>query len=792
MKARTGFAVGIVAVAGLVAILQATKVVDVGTWFGGEARAPDAEAPEEAAGVGAGNPRLAAEGKDRKAGRAPQSGEAEVPAESRLPAEAKGSGPERGAASVRGRVVDAHGAPVDGARVRLLRPDSLFHYLQLIPVGRYDELAVDTDARGRFAFRDVLPATGYALLARRAAAGAATSAASAASAAATRAKIDLSPREAYDAGDVALGASGGLGGRVTGPDGGPVAGARVAVTWEVKNDVQVILTDPGTLPWIEAEAKTDADGRWACPALEPGDKTVLVKSPAGASEVRSPVTCTAGQQRADVDVALAGTLWFGGKVLRTDGSPVVGARVFAAAGDRAAGWTVMSGSDGTFRIGPLVDGSYRLGALVVGMPIKLEMQRKAPDETLEFRFPAPGGVTGTITSRSTRKPVRDFRVFARFEGQQGGVERWVSNLIQKTAGAPETSSPDGRFRIGGLRPGPHRIVVEAEGYPHWEAPATVEVVEGREVEAPPLELPDGNAIAGVVVDAAGTPIPKVHVNVVDDGAADEMSPEEVAVNVGEAETETEEATTDDAGLFRTNPLTPRKYRLVFTAKDRVPVVKAGVDVTARALEGLRVVLQNAATLHVKAIGPGGAPAARVDVRLWHESGDGIGRPTDGDGVLVVANARPGRWVVAWGGRAALGAERQDAEDLKKGVPADARFERYRSVPGAQEVVAGPGSAPEVVVRLPHLVTVRGRLRGVVAVENDVWISLTSPSGFGGWAHGRLDGRGGFTAEHVEPGPATVYVSVAGEKGEATWNAFGPYDIRDQDPFDLEVAPQVKR
>ncbi len=75
---------------------------------------------------------------------------------------------EGGGAVVRGRViVEATKSPVEGATVRLLRPDSLFAYTRAKKEGRQDDLVARTDAEGRFTFRNVLPSTGYALLARR-------------------------------------------------------------------------------------------------------------------------------------------------------------------------------------------------------------------------------------------------------------------------------------------------------------------------------------------------------------------------------------------------------------------------------------------------------------------------------------------------------------------------------------------------------------------------------------------------------------------------------------------------
>jgi hypothetical protein len=111
-------------------------------------------------------------------------------------------------------------------------------------------------------------------------------------------KIYLGAPDTFDGGDLVLGSAGGLGGHVTGPDGKPFPGVRVAVTRQVKNDFGVVLADAKTLPWVEGTAVSDEAGVWAVPGLEAGDKTVVFEAPSGAADVKTPVT---GTQRTDVD-----------------------------------------------------------------------------------------------------------------------------------------------------------------------------------------------------------------------------------------------------------------------------------------------------------------------------------------------------------------------------------------------------------------------------------------------------------------------------------------------------------
>src|SRR5262249_51167220 len=152
------------------------------------------------------------------------------------------------------------------------------------------------------------------------------------------------------------------------------------------------------------------------------------------------------------------------------------------------------------------------------------------------------------------------------------------NLIQKTASSVAVASPDGVYRLEGLQPGPHKVVVEAEGYPPIES-ETVQVVAGRDVTVPTIELVDGNTISGVVVDPKGAPVAGARIYLVDGGdeSWDNWDVEEYE-NALKDDAVEPEGVTDAAGAFRTKPLSARTYRVLVLADGWLSAQKKDVSV----------------------------------------------------------------------------------------------------------------------------------------------------------------------------------------------------------------------
>jgi hypothetical protein len=742
-----------VVVLALLAVLFATGLVPV-PWPTGSGDAPAGEAGREAGGGdGPEAPGLVGAAMGEAP---PEAGRADVPAapvEDVVPAEARGSAAPLGGGVVRGRVVRGETkAPVEGVTVRLLRPDSLFAYLRARREGRHDELVARTDASGKFAFRDVLPATGYAVWAKPAGA-----------ASATRGGVDVLAKRATDLGDLAIGPSGGLGGKVVDGTGKPIAGVRVAVTWQVVNEFHVILADPATLPWTEAEATTDAEGAWAARTLEPGDKTVVLRAPSGASAVLAKVACREGEVRKDVDVVLGGTLAISGAVVWEDGAPVAEARIYAKSIRDAAAHTMDTGADGLFRLGPLAEGTYQMAVLVAGLPVRMAKTAKAGAEGVRVVVPRGGALVGTVASASTGKPLARFRITPVYTGEQDAIARYLSERIQKVLGPVGFSSADGSFRFDRLHPGAYTLVVEADGYPRFDAEGA-RVVAGKESEAPPIAVPDGHRAAGVVMDASGKPVADVRVFLSPDERAGEVQPEEMETVVSDTDPD---AVTDESGAFETALLTPAVYRLGAVAEGRMPGTLEGLDLRAGSRADLRVTLPPGGGISVRLVDASGRPVPGQNVAFCYEDGFLDDRETDDGGVAAMRPARTGRWVVVWSSRTVRGVlQPRSAPGGPPVAPPTAaqRYEALRVLPGAEEVVVSDGAQREVTIRLPRLVRVRGRARFDGRPPTGARIGLWSGAT---WTEGRLDPDGRFEFDNVEPGPCSVYLSVPGDDA-APW------------------------
>lgn len=617
-----------------------------------------------------------------------------------LPSEAKGTAIGKSGGTIRGRVVEGESKrPVAGARVELFMPEALLHYLRASPVGRYDRLAVDTDAEGRFVLLDVLAHTDYALRARRAKGPYAT-----------KPGLELAAREVLDVGDLVLGPAGSATGHVLGADGKGIADVHVAVTWKIENDFDAVMADPDTLPWVETDVRTDAEGAWKADGLEPGEKTIVFKAPSGAADVRSPVVVPLGGVLSGVDVTLGGSLPIAGRVEWADGKPIEGARVFAKTMKKMASFTVESGADGAFRLTGLAEGMYFVGAFVPGMSVQLLPGKKAGDENVRIVVPLAGALSGRVVSKSTGSPIHQYRMTPVFIGEADWMQKFVAQKIDRVLGGAGFQSPDGAFRFDRLKPGRYTLHVEAEGYPPTDSPP-VDVVAGAEAKAAAVELADGHHIAGVVKDAAGAPIEGAHVAVESPDDANGFGDGSGVVVVGweDRDGPADDARSDAHGAFVTPPLTPRAYKVIASAKGFVPRELEKVDVSGKSVEGVEIRLDRAGAFEVHVRDARGRDVPGVTLMLCDADGAIRYVQSGAQGRVVREDARPGRWAASEL-RQSIARMYDEAHSDEAHWDGAAFFERFCAQPDVQAFAVEVGARVERTIVVAARAHVEGRVR----------------------------------------------------------------------------------
>jgi hypothetical protein len=628
-------------------------------------------------------------------------------------------------AQVVGRVVRSEGrVPVAGARVELSRPDLLFHYLRADPRGRFDELEAVTGKDGRFAFRRVIPNKGYAVRVRVEG-----------EAVLSRTDLDLRGRPTRDLGDLVVGPSAVLLGRVVGHEGQPVEGARVGATWWVPNPLQVVLADPATLKEVEREVRSDAEGRFRLEALEPGTKTLVLAAPGRGGAVLWRVAVVAGEEFDVGDVPLAGHLPLEGRVEWEGGAPVSDARVYAGRMGAPAVAPADVDAQGRFRIEALPEGPHMLAVLVPGLPIHLVDDVAAGRSDVVVTLPRTGEVRGRVEREASGAPIASFGIAVAPVGEEGWREGMIRRVIDAALGPRPFESGAGAFRIERLPPGVYTLHVTAEGHP----PATSEpvtVVSGETAEVV-IRVAAGHGLTGTALGPDRDPVAGASVFLAP--LTDDERPQESLSWVEEWTSDREpEAVSDGEGRFELPPSTPGVYDLVVAHPERLPRVVRDLDLGAAGGPPLEVVLRLAGGVSGVVTEAGGSPAAEVTVAIAYPSGAVFEIETNDLGRFERRPLPLGRCRVFYWPLPATGLvlALQQAENE---AARESAYEALRDL--GSEVTVDEGIPREVLLRIPRRTRVQVRMLkgGQPVTEGGVWI--VSSSGWrGAWEDVGPDGR----------------------------------------------------
>ena len=366
--------------------------------------------------------------------------------------------------------------------------------------------------------------------------------------------------------------------------------------------------------------QTGADGVARAEGLAPGAWRV---SAAAADHL--PETLPIVQLAGGHEAVLAIQLSSGGRTLRgtvsdTTGGPIAGARIdavpLAPAGPRGAVATTLTAVDGTYAM-TVAPGM----TLVAAASADYATQRRnvevvAAGAVADFALIPGGAIEGVVRDEQTHEPVAGARVV---------VERdHATWLFGEASARPVTAGADGRFRIGGLRPGAWALSAADHGR-FSKAPAIVGLGVAEQVSDVEILISVGPVIRGRVIDDAGAPVAGagIRARLTDAFAATQR-----------------DASADAEGAFVIEGLRPGKYEVsanspshVSTGGHPVTLLDRDVDVVIPVKRAAMI------TGHV-------APRQRCDVQQVSDPRTGVipnlpGASTGADGAFSIGPARDG-------------------------------------------------------------------------------------------------------------------------------------------------------
>ena len=274
--------------------------------------------------------------------------------------------------------------------------------------------------------------------------------------------------------------------------------------------------------------RTDSDGTYQIEGLGAGDYRVQARAPEQGLvgkfyddttdwSLATEVTVASGQDTPDIDFALgAGGSVTGTVVLESDGSPVVGADVWANTYECCAGGNgARTAADGTYEISGLASGDYRVEVRADDQGLVGEFYDDTTDWSgadqvtvasgqatagIDFTLEAGGSISGTVYEADGTTPIAGAEVFAEREG--------LGEFDAETG-------ENGGYVIDGLPAGSYLVEAVADGFifeiysetQDEEAATLVAVTVGQETQDIDFTLEPGGAIAGTVFESDGqTPI----------------------------------------------------------------------------------------------------------------------------------------------------------------------------------------------------------------------------------------------------------------------------------------------
>ncbi|MEA2327861.1 MAG: large repetitive protein, partial [Thermoanaerobaculia bacterium] len=305
--------------------------------------------------------------------------------------------------------------------------------------------------------------------------------------------------------DVETGAK--LTGRVTGPDGSPLAGV------SVRNDPMAggrVMRFDGN----DNATVTDPSGEYTIDTLEPGEKTINFNR-SGYLAQQKTVTIAAGKD-SRLDVQMSTGMRATGFVVTDSGAPVPEATVRAwSAADMNGGRDGRSDSNGAFTIEGLAPGHYTFNATKTGYSAgTLRDVDIATSGPVRVVLKSGGVITGHVNGL-TAPELEQTTVYASGAGNTGGP----------MGGSTAPVDSGGNFRIEGAPSGTVRISARTGamfgGSSKSAAPKTVELEPGGTAQVD-IDFKSSTVIRGRVT-RNGAAVPNAQVMFIPRGAKSQTS-----------------------------------------------------------------------------------------------------------------------------------------------------------------------------------------------------------------------------------------------------------------------------
>lgn len=494
-----------------------------------------------------------------------------------------------------GRVVDGRGEPVEGAEIRLREAGGM-------PVPAAEERLRErpptavTGSDGRFTLPDLAPGRPLDLLASG------------------RGYLPEWVLGVEPPGDdpltVVLAAASRLSGSLVDPEGVPIPGAQVALSWAGPPAGTVGLEPlrPGS-----RTADTDARGEFRFDELTPGRVQLFATSDGFLPAESGTLTLPPARELTGVRLVLERGAEVVGRIFDPAGEPVAGAQL------RIEGARTLSGSEGEFRIEGVPPGAR---ILYVFHPeyrrLVRELQVEPGANAVDLFLEDGWNVSGRTVDEGGR-PVAGARLELR------------PDRPDAVTGYRSTSDEDGRFRIVTSEEGTFRLTASHDGF----APAEVGGLEVRSegLEGLDVALTRGSSVAGRILGLAADELAGVTVEARREDEVDFFG--EGGSVIGSV---------DPQGRYAVHHLTPGAWRVQaeLDGGRRHAAATVTLDAGTRQLErdlefgsGLRL---TGKLLY------GGEPIAGAHVLLTGLTASGTRNVLSGhDGSFRIADLAPGRY-----------------------------------------------------------------------------------------------------------------------------------------------------